>query len=206
MLSLTLPDAPQKAKPFGLSLATTLRRLQSRMPVPSEHTQQQRQKIYTWKVYDVISFCVCGALGLLCTCVAIAYVVGGFEPVSQKGFFAQHQTAEFILRALPWVFGALGTGIFAVYFHAFAQNKQTAIIKELIAEELKRGNKPVIAQKEKKDGGVFVFTQSVWFLPVVRGVVGALAITLIIVGICNGGMTDVFNKAVRICTQCIGLG
>lgn len=34
----------------------------------------------------------------------------------------------------------------------------------------------------------------------------ALAITFIIVGIFNGGMSDVLGKAVRICTECIGLG
>ena len=40
----------------------------------------------------------------------------------------------------------------------------------------------------------------------VRGVVLAAAITFIIIGITNGGMTDVLAKAVKICTECIGLG
>ena len=32
------------------------------------------------------------------------------------------------------------------------------------------------------------------------------AIVFIILGILNGGMTDVLNKAIKICTECIGLG
>ena len=33
-----------------------------------------------------------------------------------------------------------------------------------------------------------------------------LGVTLVVLGILNGGMRDVFVKAVRICSECIGLG
>ena len=33
-----------------------------------------------------------------------------------------------------------------------------------------------------------------------------LAVALIIAGICNGSARDVFGKAVKICTECVGLG
>jgi uncharacterized membrane protein len=36
--------------------------------------------------------------------------------------------------------------------------------------------------------------------------VACVAIVLIVIGIINGGMDDVFGKAIRICTECIGLG
>lgn len=41
---------------------------------------------------------------------------------------------------------------------------------------------------------------------VVRLAVLAIGITFVILGIFNGGMADVLGKAVRICTECIGLG
>lgn len=41
---------------------------------------------------------------------------------------------------------------------------------------------------------------------VARGVVGAVAVTFIIVGILDGGANDVLVKAINICTECIGLG
>lgn len=34
----------------------------------------------------------------------------------------------------------------------------------------------------------------------------AAAIVLIVLGVVNGGARDVFAKAVRICSECIGLG
>lgn len=33
-----------------------------------------------------------------------------------------------------------------------------------------------------------------------------LAAALLAAGVCNGGMRDVWVKAVNICTECIGLG
>lgn len=41
---------------------------------------------------------------------------------------------------------------------------------------------------------------------IVRLAVLAVGITFVILGIFNGGMADVLGKAVRICTECIGLG
>ena len=33
-----------------------------------------------------------------------------------------------------------------------------------------------------------------------------LAVTLIVLGVLNGGARDVLTKAVKICSECIGLG
>ncbi len=41
---------------------------------------------------------------------------------------------------------------------------------------------------------------------IVRLAVIAIGITFVILGVSNGGMADVLGKAVRICTECIGLG
>lgn len=43
-------------------------------------------------------------------------------------------------------------------------------------------------------------------LGVVRGAVLAVSVILIILGVCNEGIADVLGKAIRICTECIGLG
>lgn len=44
---------------------------------------------------------------------------------------------------------------------------------------------------------------AVW---VARGAVFVLAVVFITLGVLNGGMDDVLGKAIRICTECIGLG
>jgi hypothetical protein len=40
----------------------------------------------------------------------------------------------------------------------------------------------------------------------VRGVIAVVGIVFVVLGILNGGMADVLGKAIRICTECIGLG
>ncbi|MBR2329934.1 MAG: thioredoxin [Clostridia bacterium] len=49
-------------------------------------------------------------------------------------------------------------------------------------------------------------TSHVWFKRSIQIVLGVCAVVLIVIGIGNGGMADVLAKAVKICTQCIGLG
>ena len=39
-----------------------------------------------------------------------------------------------------------------------------------------------------------------------RGVLLVLALGLIVLGVLNGGLRDVFIKAANLCTECIGLG
>ena len=41
---------------------------------------------------------------------------------------------------------------------------------------------------------------------ILRGVIIAASVALIALGIMNGGMADVLAKAIKICTECIGLG
>ena len=204
VLSLLLPDIKEKIKPFALSDSAIVKRLQRRIPIQNAVEEENLQAVYAWKVKNVLSWCVCSLLIAVCLIVAFAYLLGGFAPVAKQGFFAEHSSAEFILRGLPWLLSAFGAGVFAVYFNTFTQNKQIALMKTLLANAVKRGEKPSLNVAPKEN--LFAFTQSVWFLPVVRGVVGAVAITLIIVGICTGGMGDVLANAITICTQCIGLG
>ena len=59
------------------------------------------------------------------------------------------------------------------------------------------GIKPEGRREEKKP---FSHTR------LLQGVVLALALTLIAAGVCNGSAGDVFGKAVKICTECVGLG
>jgi hypothetical protein len=71
-------------------------------------------------------------------------------------------------------------------------SRETEIYKNAVG--LKTDAPPAVEQKKTNT------------LLVVRCAVLALAIGFIALGIFNGGMKDVFDKAVAICTECIGLG
>lgn len=49
-------------------------------------------------------------------------------------------------------------------------------------------------------------TQSRKPITILRWVIGTIALLFIVVGIFNGGASDVLLKAIAICTECIGLG
>ena len=63
----------------------------------------------------------------------------------------------------------------------------------------------------KENGGIKVLTKvekkaNFDYAVIVRFLILAVAIIFVAVGVFNGGMSDVLQKAVKICTECIGLG
>lgn len=70
-------------------------------------------------------------------------------------------------------------------------------VEKALAKPQKLPQKP--APKKSAKGK----TVGVWSL---RVAIFALAVCLLVIGVQNGGMREVFLKAINICTQCIGLG
>ena len=68
-----------------------------------------------------------------------------------------------------------------------------------------RENKALYLKTEKKEHTAS-FIHSDTAKNILRGVIIAASVALIALGIMNGGMADVLDKAVKICTECIGLG
>ena len=104
-----------------------------------------------------------------------------------------------VFIALPAVVVGFGSAIFAKQVCLASLSRATAVIKE---EMKAMGERPKAEPKPH-------FTETVYYRAItvaVRASVTALALVFIVLGIMNGGMADVINKAVKICTECIGLG
>ena len=178
-----------------VELRESLVRLSKRLPKDGVTADMQKQR-----KFRLIVRCVCGGVCLVCGSFALSYLVGEHTPIAKDGFFASHIEAERLLLSLPWVVVALGGGIAAAYLNASSYKTEIALVKTTVAENAKAGVKPTV-EKEKT-----TFLSSKGLLLGVRIAVGVLAVVCIVLGINNGGMADVFAKAVKICTQCIGLG
>ncbi len=152
----------------------------------------------------------CAIVAVACAVVATLYLTGNYEAKAQTGFFASHNEAERLLRATPWIIGLLCALAFASYYQSFSAQKEIALVKAEIVENAKKGVKMAKTQQKPtlwdKICAKMPFLQSKWFMFGVRAGLGVLAIVLIVIGITNGGMADVLEKAINICTQCIGLG
>lgn len=66
--------------------------------------------------------------------------------------------------------------------------------------------KQIIASGNKADPSPAVDTSKPVLLKTVRFAVFTVAVVFIVVGIFNGSANDVLTKAIKICTECIGLG
>ena len=148
----------------------------------------------------------CAIVAVACAIVATLYLTGNYAGKAQTGFFASHNEAERLLRAMPWIIGGLCALAFTSYYHAFSSQKEIVVVKAEIIENAKKGVKVEKRKQEPTFLEKIPFMKSKWFMIGVRATLGVLAVVLIIVGILGGGMADVLEKAINICTQCIGLG
>ncbi len=99
---------------------------------------------------------------------------------------------------LPCAVFAFSVGVVFSFYSKYSYNKEIAELKKSLAATAENGAeiKPIAVTTGKKN----------YSLAVARALVFAVAVAFIVLGIFNGGMSDVLDKAIKICTECIGLG
>ena len=96
---------------------------------------------------------------------------------------------------------ALGLLVAATLLRRASVLRETATVKAAIAEAK---GKAISLRKRAADRPSFLADPRI--LWGVRGLILAVGLLFILLGVANGGMADVLGKAIRICTECIGLG
>lgn len=105
------------------------------------------------------------------------------------------------LMILPFVVASLVIWMDTVILWDRSVAKEIGLVKGALASgkgRTAKGGKTIPAGRD--------LTADPRFVWVVRGVIFVVGVAFVILGILNGGMADVLGKAVRICTECIGLG
>ena len=136
------------------------------------------------KIVKLVAYCVSAVLAL----VAVIYLT----LVSK--YTIENLNGDVILAlavALPLAVISVAIHIPVAYMVERSSAKEITILKESI----KTNGAPKLAEKKQDEA-----------LDVAKYVILGVAVLLIVLGIFNGGMADVLNKAVKICTECIGLG
>lgn len=98
--------------------------------------------------------------------------------------------------ALPLSAIALGIHVPRVYLAESSAYRELNLMKEYIKKNGATKAKPLPKKKEN----------NIDFVLMSKCLIITVSVVLVIVGIFNGGMSDVLQKAVKICTECIGLG
>ena len=200
VLTVLFPCADEvRAKP---NAQKALSRLRSRMPKgESEAFLEERARFKKYELTRLVIWSVCAAFALASAIVSIVYLANTahFAGVNLNG-----EVLRMLKNVMPWVGVSFLLFVGAVIYEHYSAKRELESMKKLLV--LGRGcpleeNKWTAVQST-----VGTVTRSKWFILGVRLAVLALALVFIGVGIWNGGMKDVLDKAIKICTECIGLG
>ncbi len=186
-LQLFLPL--EEKKQVHITNEQRLERMQKRFDVQTidETTAQKirfEQRLRKWVTFAAVVLCA------LCALPALIYLFNG------NNFTVEELNAD-IFKAMGVVMitsvAMLAVGIVRMIVASLSVSRELELIKSLGKQGAKEGEVTAVQPQAKG-------------MTVVRIALLAIAIALVVIGILNGGMADVLAKAVRICTECIGLG
>lgn len=140
------------------------------------------------KIVWIINVCIISICGLMCLC----YLLNTKHFDAEGDFNGQIINMSYYL--LPWCIISAISFIGCVIFEEISALKTLDSVKAIIKAN---GKKTLELKQNPKENLI---------INIVRACLGALAVVFIIVGIINGGASDVLLKALVICTECIGLG
>lgn len=212
---------PAPKQRFKQDRLYTLYRLKKRIPEQVDGELNSSLKVV--KREELILLILRIVAAVICLGAAIFGVVylalpASFPPAEDK----THYVYEMAIRVLPVAVGALlilcGVEVYA-YISA---KKQLPEVKKIVKDVKPTGhvsdcpkflsnfyNKVAKRSCDSRFyGGLykflnFVIKYKIWLL---RAAFGCVFLAFFIAGICNDGMRDMLLKAIKICTECIGLG
>ncbi len=179
----------------GAPMSMTLSRLSARCPL-AVCTAEERAKIERERLVRRILVYGGAAVILLSTVFSLIYVL-------TPGRFPYEDVNEEVATAIVVVFAyflqSLVYALVVSFFMDASRAREIQYIKDATVRLAKDGIK--VSGEAKKE---CLLTKKITLIA--RCVIPVIAIVFIILGITNGGMNDVLQKAVRICTECIGMG
>lgn len=139
-----------------------------------------------------IALIIAIAIAVACSIMGLCYLLN-VKHFESSGDLTD-QAIKMGIHLLPWCIIAFGAFIVYVIYIEVSAKKSIEIIKVIIKSNGKKIHSPKDNKKERL------------VVNILRGAIALVAVVLIVVGIFNGGATDVLQKAINICTECIGLG
>lgn len=203
VLSLFLPEERTRPKAY-IQTKDTLLKLQSRLPVETDSLTKS-YRVFRYVLYGV-------SLALCAVSVSVSLYIllsGSYVPGFKGEFFTAHGgAAGRLLGIMPWMLAAFITAAVVGVLADRSRKIEISVLKgELVKNAGKKTEKRTIESLgDKLYRKLRLEKREKWLLWGVRLTVCVVGVVFVIVGICNGGMTDVLKKAIEICTQCIGLG
>ena len=183
-----------KTKDDELAKRTNLEILESfksRFVFDSFDDETKADALALKKKRDIISI-VAIAISAICTVIALVYFffIGDFPNDNHN-----REIISALTLVLPLFAVAAAIHVIRLYIVENCAKQEY----DLLRASVKKNSIPAMAKEirtEKLISGVNI----------TKCVILAVAVVFVLIGIFNGGVADVLSKAVKICTECIGLG
>lgn len=129
---------------------------------------------------------------IICSIMGLCYLVNPNHFIPSGNLL--EQAIQMGIHLSPWIVISLISIIIRMLYVELSARTSIDIIKQIIKSEGKNSTKFEVSKNQQL------------ILLVSRISIFAIAIIFIIIGSLNGGADSVLEKAVNICTECIGLG
>lgn len=190
IMTWTLPRENAKVK-GSVHPRTTIQRMWCRVDATACDDQRLAMMAKEVKLRRVLYV----VATIFCVILAVPAVIY----VCDLGHFTVKDKDSNVVSLMYWVLpaAALGLGGWVAVSLLTWQSwqRELALVKDAVKLcPATPAKKPPVAKEN---------TKAVW---IARGIVLAVAVIFVVLGVMNGGMADVLEKAIKICTECIGLG
>lgn len=199
VLSEVFPVAERRPAQDGL---TSYKKLRRRVPAgEGEEFNRVWTEFRSREVTRLVVRLICVGAALSSGITIVVYLADGshFPALDPGG-----EIIDMLRYVLPLVGVAFAFLIGATVYEGVCAKRELATVKQLIVlgkgYPVRRGKLSAV-----QDGAAAIWNSDilVW---TVRSVLLTLAVSFLIAGIVNGGMSDVLGKAIQICKECIGMG
>lgn len=193
IIAIVHPVSPAGKRDPYVMLHEKLKVSRSRLPATAKDGQEEDFRLSVAQYQHIrkqsrILTAAVAVIALVCLLIPFLYFAD-FSHFPSKDINAE--VAAAVLYALPFILVLLGGSIAYVYVQHAMMKKESTALKAAIAA----GERTAKAEKKKAP-----------ILLVARLALLVIGVALFILGTQNGSMQEVFIKATKICTECIGLG
>lgn len=208
LLSYLYPEVEKRPKAYinmTYALSKTKKRLSGNKELLNATSSVSRKEEKIRLIVNVA--CAMLIIGLAVIGALILFDVL-YQPLIKTEFFSAHGgVVDKLFQCVILSLIAMAAAYLASVLNLNSRTRERVYYLQEMAKNLqsKKGETiPVVAEEsvQAKETEKSIW-KGVWLY---RAAIFALAIVLLIVGVANGGMKEVFLKAINICTQCIGLG
>ena len=149
------------------------------------------------KIFLIVQAVLCAMIAGLLAAAALRLYFSGIGEQTGELFdhiYTREKAGAVLLPVLPLFLVSLAMTVTGIVLGIRDENADKPVRDAKLLRDLGEACR-CAAQRENARGTLYL-----------RTAVLALALTLIVLGILNGGLEDVLAKGAAICTECIGLG